>query len=172
VNEEAQHLYSETIHKVLRFHRALTLYSRRMHITGISGRRVATLRYLLEAGPRTIGELRDYHHISDSTASELMAQLERSGHVTRSRCEADHRVVVVELTPTGRDFAQNAPLGGIPLLRERLKELAPERLSIIDQALTELLAILAAGDDSITERPGKDQDQGIRAAESGTAQNT
>jgi DNA-binding MarR family transcriptional regulator len=172
VNETEQHLYAETIHKVLRFHRALFLYSRRMHITGISGRKVAALRYLIEAGPRTIGELRDYHHISDSTTSEMMAQLERSGFVTRTRSEADNRVVVVEITQSGREFAENAPLGGIPLLRERLKALAPERLKIIDQALTDLLTILASADENVSDQRENGQDAGIRASESSTARDT
>jgi DNA-binding MarR family transcriptional regulator len=130
-----------------------------MHVTGISGRKLAALRYLLEAGPRTIGELRDYHHISDSTTSEMMAQLERSGYVTRSRSEADNRVVVVELTQTGRAFAQRAPLGGIPLLRERLREMTPERLSTIDQALTDLLSILDEAENASPQLHENDQDQ-------------
>ena len=153
VNDKELDPYAETIHKMLQFHRALFLYSRSMHVAGLSGRKVAALRHLLEAGPRTIGELRDYHHISDSTTSEMMAQLEHSGYVTRSRSEADNRVVVVQLTQAGRQFAQDAPLGGIPLLREKLKDLPPGRLSTIDQALTELLAILTAGDKGCSDQP-------------------
>jgi DNA-binding MarR family transcriptional regulator len=159
MNDTDCDLYADTIHNMLRFHRTLFLYSRRMQIAGITGRKLAALRYLLEAGPRTIGELRDYHHISDSTVSEMMTQLENAGYVTRSRSTVDNRVVVVELTPTGREFAQDAPLGGIPLLREKLREMAPERLSVIDQALTDLLSILDAAEDAATELPegGKNQ---------------
>ena len=164
MNDTAPDLYTQTVHKVLQFHRALFLYSRRMHVSGISGRKLAALRYLLEAGPRTIGELRDYHHISDSTTSEMMAQLERSGYVTRSRSEADNRVVVVELTQTGRAFAQRAPLGGIPLLRKRLREMTPERLSTIDQALTDLLSILDEAENASPELSEYDPDQHKRAS--------
>jgi DNA-binding MarR family transcriptional regulator len=159
LNDIEPNLYAETIHKMLQFHRVLFLYSRRMQVAGISGRKLAALRYLLEAGPRTIGELRDYHHISDSTTSEMMSQLERCGYVTRSRSEVDNRVVVVELTPTGQEFAQSAPLGGIPLLREKLKEMTPERLSVIEQALTELLSILDAAENDATGLPASGQEQ-------------
>jgi len=159
MNDTDCDLYADTIHNMLQFHRTLFLYSRRMQIAGITGRKLAALRYLLEAGPRTIGELRDYHHISDSTTSEMMTQLEQSGYVTRSRSAVDNRVVVVELTRTGREFAQNAPLGGIPLLREKLREMTPERLAVIDQALTDLLSILNAAEDVATELPESSRDQ-------------
>ena len=172
VTETEQNLYAETIHKVLRFHRALFLYSRRLHIAGISGRKVAALRYLIDAGPRTIGEMRDYHHISDSTTSEMMAQLERAGFVTRTRSGADNRVVIVEITQSGREYAENAPLGGIPLLRERLKEMAPERLEIIDQALTDLLTILASADEPVSDQRENRKDPGIKAPQSSIAPDT
>jgi hypothetical protein len=40
-----------------------------------------------------------------------------------------------------------------------LREMAPERLSVIDQALTDLLSILDAAEDAATELPegGKNQ---------------
>lgn len=138
-------LYHRTVRQILQFHRSLYQYGRQMHTKGISGRKISALRHLLDAGPCTIGELSAYHHISDSTTSEMMAQLQRSGYVTRTRSDADNRVVLVDLTPAGRDLAQSASLGGIPLLRERLKDLPPERLSVIDAALTDLLGILDAG---------------------------
>jgi DNA-binding MarR family transcriptional regulator len=138
-------LYERTVYKILQFHRSLYQYGRQMHTKGISGRKISALRHLHDAGPCTIGELSEYHHISDSTTSEMMAQLERSGYVTRNRSDADNRVVLVDLTSAGQGLAQRAPLGGIPLLRERLKDHPPERLSVIDEALTDLLGILEAG---------------------------
>ena len=135
-------LYLEAIHKLLSLYRYLRKYSRRMHEKGISGRKVATLRYLLEAGPGTIGQLRDYLYISHSTTSELVARLAKKGYVTRTRSAADNRVVIVDLTPPGREIAEQTPPGGIPLLRERLKSLPPERLAVIDEAMTEMLHLL------------------------------
>jgi DNA-binding MarR family transcriptional regulator len=135
-------LHVETIHKFLTLYRYLRKYSRRLHEQGISGRKVATLRYLLEAGPVTIGQLRDYLYISHSTTSELAARLAKMGYVTRTRSEADNRVVIVDLTPSGREIAEQTSLGGIPLLREKLKSLPPERLAAIDEAMAEMLRLL------------------------------
>ena len=131
-----------TIHKFLTIYRYLRTYSRQMHSEGLSGRKIATLRHLLEAEPLTVGQIRDYLYISDSTTSELVAKLEEAGCVQRMRSEEDNRVVLVSLTPAGREFAQSAPLGGIPLLRERLKALPAERLALIDQALAKIVDLL------------------------------
>jgi hypothetical protein len=48
----------------------------------------------------------------------------------------------VELTPEGQRLADETPLGGIPLLRERIKQLPPERLQVIDAAFADLLTIM------------------------------
>jgi DNA-binding MarR family transcriptional regulator len=156
MSRQDQTLYAETIEKMLQFYRRLYHYGRKMHAKGISGRKIAAMRHILEAGPRTIGELSGYHHISDSTTSEMMAQLERAGYVTRTRSEADNRVVVVQLTPAGTELAQHAPLGGFPLLREALKTLPQERLCRIDEALTDLLQLLE--NDENTGTASRDND--------------
>jgi DNA-binding MarR family transcriptional regulator len=136
-----------TIHKFLTIYRYLRTYSRQMHSEGLSGRKIATLRHLLETEPLTVGQIRDYLYISDSTTSELVAKLEEAGCVQRTRSEEDNRVVLVSLTPAGREFAQSAPLGGIPLLRERLKALPVERLILIDEALAEIKQLLGIDDE-------------------------
>jgi DNA-binding MarR family transcriptional regulator len=117
-------------------------YSSQMHEQGLSGRRLAALRYLLEAGPLTIGQLRDYLYINDSSTSELVARLEQDGYVSRTRSEADNRVVMVALTPAGREATEQAPLGGIPLLREKLAALPAKRLALIHDALVELAQLV------------------------------
>jgi DNA-binding MarR family transcriptional regulator len=72
----------------------------------------------------------------------LLAQLEQKGWVTRTRSPDDNRVVIVELTPAGRDIAQNTPLGGLPLLRRRLATLPEEQLGQIDEVLAEIKRLM------------------------------
>lgn len=144
--ERDQDLFTETIHAFLSVYRYLRQYARQMHAEGLSGRQISTLRYLLEAGPRTIGQLRDYLYLGDSSTSELVSNLEQAGHVTRARSEADNRVVVVTLTPAGREAALRTPLRGIPLLREKLKALPPERLVRVREVMAELEALLEIPD--------------------------
>jgi DNA-binding MarR family transcriptional regulator len=139
-------LYSETVHAFLRVHRFLRRYSRRIREEGISGRKMSALRFLVDGGPRTVGQLGDYLAISDSTASEMVSQLSALGFVSRSRSTVDQRVVHVAATSAGRAFAVQAPLGGIPLLRERLRTLPRERLIAVRDAFEELAQLLEIDD--------------------------
>jgi len=143
----AEPLYNQTIHAFLRLHRFLRRYSRQIREEGISGRKMSALRFLAETSPRTVGQLGDYLAISDSTTSGMVAKLCELGFVTRRRSEADQRVVLVTVTDEGREFAARAPLGGIPLLRERLRTLPPERLSAIRDTFAELTRLLDIDND-------------------------
>lgn len=141
MGDPTENTYAKTIQKFLAVYRHLRQYSRQRHKEGISGRKLAALRYL-EAGSRTVGQIRDYLYISDSGTSELIARLEKMSYVTRTRSDVDNRVVIVDLTPSGRDLVQRTPLGGVSLLRERLRTLPQEKLSVINEAMTEILALL------------------------------
>jgi DNA-binding MarR family transcriptional regulator len=143
VNEiRDEDLYNETIHAFLRLHRYLRRYSRRIRDEGISGRKMSALRLLAESGPKTIGQLGEYLAIGDSTTSEMVTQLAALGYVTRVRSASDQRVVHVDLSAAGRSFADQAPLGGIPLLRERLRSLPRERLTTVCDTLLLLQDLL------------------------------
>lgn len=142
MDNDQETLHTETINRFLTVYRYLRRYSRQLQQTGISGRKMAALRYLLEAGPCTVGQLRRYLYISDSSTSQLIASLEHKGYVKRVRSEADNRVVIVSLTPAGRETSSNTQLGGMPLLREKLKTLPPERLARIHAAMTDMMDLL------------------------------
>jgi DNA-binding MarR family transcriptional regulator len=139
VNETA---YRETIQQFLQLYRYLRKYGRQLQQEGMSGRKISTLRYLGEAGPLTIGQLSAYLCISDSSTSALVSWLEEGGYVTRTRSIEDNRVVLVDVTPLGRQIVQMTPLGGIPLVRETLKALPPERLAIVHEAMATLVDVL------------------------------
>lgn len=142
MSSQDETLSMETTHTFLTLYRYLRRYAIQIQEQDLSGGKLSVLRDLLEAGPLTIGQLRDYLYVSDSSTSEKVSSLERAGYVTRTRSKLDQRVVIVDLTPAGRDIAQSTPLGGIPLLRERLKALSQERLRVINEALTEMLQLL------------------------------
>ena len=61
-----------------------------------------TLRALAAAGPVSIGALSATLRVDLSTMSRNATVLERNGHLTRARDEADGRVVLVRLTPKGK----------------------------------------------------------------------
>lgn len=134
-----QVLALDAIQKYLVLYRYVRHYSRKTQCKGVRGRDLATLRHLHEVGAATIGQLCDYLFISNSATSELVSRMEDAGYVTRRRSKQDSRVVFVELTLAGRRIAEETPLGGIPLLRERIKTLSPERLELINTAFDALI---------------------------------
>jgi len=142
MDQSDERLYRDTISKFLTVYRYLRGYSRRMHAEGLSGRKIVTLRHLCGAGPLAVGQIADYLYISDSSTSELIAWLEKKGLVTRSRSARDNRIVLVSVTPAGREIVARMPLGGIPLLRETLRSLPADRLERINAAMTDILHML------------------------------
>ncbi len=139
MNDSDQALSRQTIHSFLTLLRYLRRYSRQVSRQGIRARQFSALLFLLESGPATVGQVQEYLYQSASATSTVIAQLEEAGHVTRTRSQEDNRVVIVELTPSGQDVAQNTPLGGIPLLRRQLSTLPQEQLVALDTALAKLL---------------------------------
>ena len=136
------------------FHRLLTLlhYSRKharlmMDESGLTPRDFSVLRCLMELDPATVGQVQTFLHKSPSTTSTLIARLEEKGYLTRRRSPEDNRVVIVELTPTGRRLTENTPLGGLPLLRRELGHLTEQRLLEMDAVLNDLLRLMEATED-------------------------
>ncbi|HEY3342488.1 MAG TPA: winged helix DNA-binding protein [Anaerolineae bacterium] len=144
---ETDSLFVETMASFLNVYRFLRKYSRQLQSEGLSGREVSMLRYLLSAEPLTIGQCRDYLNINDSSTSEMIAHLEQGGVVLRTRSQIDNRSVMVTLTPAGRKLAHSVTLGGIPLLREKLKLLPPDRLQRIYDAMRDISELLEIKDE-------------------------
>ena len=141
MSEINQSLALDTIRKFLQLYRYVRHHGRKVQAAGLRGREFSVLRYL-KNGPLKIGEICNYMFISASSTSEMISRMEDAGFVTRYRCKKDNRVVYVELTPAGHELAETTPLGGIPLLREKMHTLSPERLSLVNEAMTELISVL------------------------------
>ncbi|MEZ4646113.1 MAG: MarR family transcriptional regulator [Chloroflexota bacterium] len=133
-------LPDQVFHQFLALLRQRRQYARQIESErGIKPRDFSVLRYLWEAGPATVSQIQAFLHNSASTASTLIAQLEEAGYVSRSRSSEDNRVVIVSLTAAGQEIAEQAPFGGLPLLRRRLSHLPEARLREIGSVLAELM---------------------------------
>jgi DNA-binding MarR family transcriptional regulator len=109
---------------------------------GLKPRDFSVLRFLLENGSVKVNQIQTFLHHSPSTTSALIAQLEEAGYVSRNRSEEDNRVVIVSLTTLGQTMAEQAPFGGLPLLRRRLRQLEDGRLHEINTVLIELMQLM------------------------------
>ena len=78
---DAQELANSIVHLYL----SLVRYqrSRNQEIkkeTGLSGRRLAILRCLIQQSPRSVGEIGRYLYVSDATVSRILDDMEVRGH--------------------------------------------------------------------------------------------
>lgn len=93
-----------------------------------------------------MGDLASYLFITESSTSELVSKLEKAGLVARNRSSEDNRIVYVSLTGEGTEFAAHVPLGGVPLLREKLSGLPAPELAKIRDAVKSLIDLMEIQD--------------------------
>jgi DNA-binding MarR family transcriptional regulator len=136
-------LSDQVFHQFLALLRHRRQYARQIETEqGIKPRDFSVLRFLLDSGPATVSQVQAFLHNSPSTTSALIAQLEEAGYVSRRRSDEDNRVVIVSLEPAGQTIAEQAPFGGLPLLRRRLAHLPETRLEQIKDVLAELMQLM------------------------------
>lgn len=141
----AEPLSDQIFHQFLALLRQRRQYARQIESErGIKPRDFSVLRFLWESGPAMVSQVQAFLHNSASTTSTLISQLEEAGYVSRSRSREDSRVVIVSLTPAGQEVAEQAPFGGLPLLRRRLSNLPEARLHEIGSVLAELMQLMEA----------------------------
>jgi DNA-binding MarR family transcriptional regulator len=72
----------------------------------------------------------------------MLARLETSGFVTRSRSESDRRVVEISLTETGREISGRLPEGKRSYLLMQMETLGQEELHRLSEAMSLLVGML------------------------------
>jgi DNA-binding MarR family transcriptional regulator len=140
----SENLSDQVFHSFLALRHDVRRHARQMiDESGLTPRDFSVLRFLLEVGSATVGQVQAFVHKSPSTTSALIDQLENKGYLTRTRSQEDNRVVRVELTCTGREIAENTPLRGLPLLRRCLHTLPETRLREMLSVLEEIKTMMA-----------------------------
>jgi DNA-binding MarR family transcriptional regulator len=84
------------------------------------------LEALLRRGPSGLGELAADLYLDKSTASRVVAALERKRYVRRSPHRDDGRAVVLTVTPAGRRLHDRIRVELTAEAREVLEDLEPE----------------------------------------------
>jgi len=104
---------------------------------------------LLEVGPIRMTELAAHERVRTPTTTVAIRRLEKLGLVKRSRDPSDLRAVLVEITPKGHAEHAEALANRRAVLAAMLRELSPEDLQILEQALDPL--------DRLAQHPEKDK---------------
>jgi len=110
----------------------------------VSAPQIACLLALLEGGPIALSQIARKIMVNSSTLTGIIDRLENKGLVARTRTSQDRRVITIELTPAGRDLAENAPPPIQMKIVEGLKQLEEEEREQIIQALSKLAEMIDA----------------------------
>ena len=94
---------------------------------------------LWERSPRSLRELADELALDPATVSPLVKRLEAQGYVTRSRRDADERVLDLALTESGRALRERA----LDVPRQVMEAVGTDAASLV--ALRDALSPFAGG---------------------------
>lgn len=120
---------------------------------GVSGAQLWMLQELRDAPGLRVGELARRMAIHQTTTSNLIDALEKSGHVMKSRDESDQRVVNLWLTPSGARVLRKAPQPARGLLPEALARIASADRARLDAGLQALLDVIEDADQEAGAKP-------------------
>lgn len=133
----------EIVEGLHRIFKAVDTFSRRaLKEFGVTGPQIWALRSIEESGELTIGDLADQMYLHISTISSLLDRLEERGFVTRTRDDADRRVVNLRLTPAGRGILKRAPEPPRSKVLRGLQRLGDHELHTVSRAVRELSRIM------------------------------
>jgi MarR family 2-MHQ and catechol resistance regulon transcriptional repressor len=98
----------------------------------------AVLEILLHKGPLPLGTIRDRILVSGASITYVVSKLETRGLVRRSPSPDDHRVVIAELTKTGRALVGGIFDGHAAHLRHLMAGLSAEEKRVASRLLRQL----------------------------------
>lgn len=106
---------------------------------GVSGAQLWIMQELHETPGLRVGELASRLAIHQTTASNLLRPLEKSGYVVKARDPDDQRAVRLALSEKGAELLTRAPKPARGLLPESLLHLDERRLAQLNEGLQGLL---------------------------------
>jgi len=115
---------------------------------GVNGAHLWALWEISRSHGMRVSELSAALAMHQSTASNLLDKLVRTGLVTRNRSPEDQRVVTLQLTKKGAALLKRAPKPARGILPEALHHMPPAALKKLDASLLALLKHMKAGDRS------------------------
>src|SRR6478736_519429 len=117
--------------------------SERMVRLGISMSQLHVMHLLDRHGELAMSRLADMLDVSLSAATGLVDRVEERGFVERIRVPEDRRIVLVRITPAGRQMLDDAELARTALLERVLDRLDEAQLISVASAMADLRVAVA-----------------------------
>jgi DNA-binding MarR family transcriptional regulator len=121
--------------------------------TGISGAQLWALAQVADNPGIRVGDLAHALAIHQSTASNLLRDLEAAGLLARRKVREDRRSVRLHATPSGLGVLKRAPRPLIGVLQQALSDLPSANLDSMHRQLAHLIVLMKAGDDGARSTP-------------------
>lgn len=120
---------------------------------GVSSAQLWIMQELHETPGLRVGEIADRLAIHQTTASNLLDALVKSGYVLKARDPQDQRVVKLALSEQGAALRAHAPKPARGLLPEALQKLDPKSLAELSNGLQALLDVIDLVDETLGLQP-------------------
>lgn len=120
---------------------------------GVSGAQVWVMATLAESPGMRVSQLANALSIHQSTASNLLDKIEKSGLIRRERSSKDQRVVQLYLTAAGEAALARAPKPFTGLLTYALGKLSLESLQGLNRDLNLVIEGMERVDTAAADRP-------------------
>lgn len=133
----------DIIFSIRRLIQARELYKKELNKKyQISESQFNCLLTIYKYGPLPPSQIAKHMLVKSSTVTGVVDRLEQKGLVERMRNSPDRRVIMIQLTPAGREVAKRAP----PLIQQKILDglsiLSEEEISLIAHALRTLTSML------------------------------
>ncbi len=125
-------------------------------LCGVSGAQLWAIVEIARTPGLSVNELAYALSIHQSTASNLLAEIEKKGFVLKERTGADQRIVRLHLTKKGKDVVARAPKPSIGVLPDALQHLPNEVLDSLNANMAVLLSLIQLKDETAAAKPLSD----------------
>lgn len=123
---------------------------------GVSGAQLWAIVEISRTPGLSVCELAQALSIHQSTASNLLAGIEKKGFLLKERTGADQRVVRLYLTKKGKDVVGRAPEPSIGVLPDALQHLPNEVLDSLNANMDVLISLMHLKDEAAAAKPLSD----------------
>lgn len=107
---------------------------------GITHVQTVLLKKLWHGGPSTVSDIADAMGVTMAAVSSLTDRLVKGGLITRERSDLDRRVVMISLTPAGRDEIAKHMESNRKKISLVFEEMGVEKVKLLLEAITYIKA--------------------------------